>query len=219
MKQARFSKCTASVVENVYQFRYDTFQDLRRLKGADGKYGTGELVSKFDMQQLIDNYVSGYNGDGDSQEFVSALLNYFLELEKKLPEGEHPGGSILEGFNKRYTSMTSTDKKESCDYLKIVNENGMIPSTVKSDEARIGGGRTDPDKANPTAATATAAASSTTGQTEQQQTPLPAAAKTGNEPEMQAEQQESSMQAAAVTDEACDTAAAEQSALFPASAN
>ena len=341
-----FIEGTASAVENVYQFRYDTFQDLRRLQGEDGKFGTGDLAPTFAAQQLVDNYIDGnnvngefryydlkfavggkddagkeieteasryvtgylatlylcdlvaryhqdykgssvkvvdgvttvdsdklrtglnslltwmhegstmdslinvlsprkadgtpiykdtaafqdlfikgpqaadgtYEGDGESQEFVGALLNYLLYLDNKLPEGEHPSGSILEDFSKRYTSLISADTKASCDYLKIVNSNEMIPSTVKSDEARIGGGRTDPDKANPTAIAATAAASSTAGQTGQQ-TPLPAAAKTGNEPEMQAEQQESSMQAAAVTDEACDTAAAEQSALFPASAN
>ena len=334
-----FIEGTASAVENVYQFRYDTFQDLRRLQGADGKYGTGELVPKFEMQQLIDNYVSGYNvngdfryydlkfavggkdggdkeidteasryvtgylatlylcdlvsrynqnykgssvkvvdgvttvdsdqlriglnslltwmhegstmdsliaalsprkedgtpvykdtaafqdlfikgpqnaeggynGDGDSQEFVGALLNYFLELDNKLPEGEHPSGSILEDFAKRYTSMISTDKTESCDYLKIVNANDMIPSTVKSDEARIGGGRTDPDKAKPNAAAASMAASSTTGQAEQLEAPLPAAAKTGNvdDAEMPTEQQEETPQAATAAEGAYETAPAD----------
>ena len=59
-----FIEGTASAVENVYQLRYDTFQALRRLQGADGKNGTGKLNPNFTSQLLIDNYVSGHYEDG-----------------------------------------------------------------------------------------------------------------------------------------------------------
>ncbi len=59
-----FIEGSASAVENVYQFRYDTFQVLRRLQGADGKYGTGDLNDEFTTQLLIDNYLDGCFTDG-----------------------------------------------------------------------------------------------------------------------------------------------------------
>ena len=264
-----FIEGTASAVENVYQLRYDTFQLLRRLPGADGTIGTGKLNPEFTSQLLIDNYVSGntedgkfaylsidfaeggkdsngqtidthasryvtgylatlylaeltvryaysgqstvkvvdgvttidsdmlragldiflkwnhegstmdalinslskpkegeaprykdtedfqrlfikgpkegdsYMGDGDAQAFVVTFLNYMLYLESKLPEGEHPNGSILFDFADRFTSPIGSPQKSISPYLQIVDKNVCVPSTVKSDTPNIGGGKSD----------------------------------------------------------------------------
>ena len=73
----------------------------------------------------------------------------------KLPEGSHPSRSILEDFNVYFTSLIDQSKKESSNCMTIINSNDMIPSTVKSDTAYIGAGKSNPDKAK---ATGTAAA-------------------------------------------------------------
>ncbi len=345
-----FIEGTASAVEGVYQFRYDTFQNLRRLPGKDGKFGTGDLGPTFAAQQLIDNYIDGcdvdgefryydlkyavggkdddgkeieteasryvmgylatlylcdltsryhqsnkgssvkvvdgvttvdsdqlrvglnslltwmhegstmdslinalsprkedgtpiykdtatfqdlfikgpkaangtYEGDGESQAFVGALLNYLLYLDNNLPDEEHPNGSILEDFSKRYTSLLDENKKTSSDYLKIINSNDMIPSTVKSDTPNIGGGRTNPDEAKVKAAAVAASTSSTAGLAGQQETPLPIAAKTSNarEPEKQEQQHVDSLPASTTaTVVSADGQAAQQKDLLPSAIN
>ena len=73
----------------------------------------------------------------------------------KLSEGSHPSRSILEDFNVCFTSLIDQSKKESSNCMTIINSNDMIPSTVKSDTAYIGAGKSNPDKAK---ATGTAAA-------------------------------------------------------------
>ena len=104
----------------------DSFQDLF-IKGEKNADGT-------------------FKGDDESLQFVTTLLNYLLYLDNQLPEGEHPTGSILEDFGRRYSTPLDQSKKTSSDYLKIANANEAIPSTVKSDTAGIGGGKSDPDK-------------------------------------------------------------------------
>ena len=267
-----FIEGSASAVEQVYTYRNQAFQDLRRLQGDDGRFGTGELNSTYTTALLIDTYVGGYfndgrfmyndigfseggkdsdggtidtersnyvtgylatlylcelasryaynnessvkvvdgvttvdsnrlrggldnllkwmheddtldsliatispndsngkplykdaasfedlfikgeqgsdgmyRGDSESLSFVTTLLNYLLYLDNNLPEGEHPTGSILEDFSKRYTTLLDQNKQDSSDYLKIIDSYELIPSTVKSDTAEIGGGKSDPD--------------------------------------------------------------------------
>ena len=109
-----------------------------------------------------------YFTGSDSMNFVESYLNYMLYLDNKLPENEHPNGSILEDFSKRYTSTLDTNKQATSPYLQIIDSNVMIPSTVKSDTASIGKGRSDPD----------ASAGAVKTQTEaEEQAELPLAAK------------------------------------------
>ena len=68
----------------------------------------------------------------------------------KLPEGSHPSRSILEDFSVYFTSLIDQSKKESSNCMTIINSNDMIPSTVKSDTAYIGAGKSNPDKAKAT---------------------------------------------------------------------
>ena len=99
-----------------------------------------------------------YKGDPESVTFVSTLLNYLLYLDNELPDGSHPSGSILEDFSEYDTSLLDEYKNESSDYLAIADSNDMTPSTVKSDTANIGAGKSNPDTAMTTSATAFKAA-------------------------------------------------------------
>ena len=111
---------------------------------------------------------SGYLGDGDAQAFVVDFLNYMLYVESKLPEGEHPNGSILFDFADRYTSPIGGPEKTTSPYLQIADSNSAIPSTVKSNTPNIGGGKSS--------LPASAAATADNAQTQEAQ--LPIAAKT-----------------------------------------
>ena len=299
-----FIEGSASAVEQVYTYRNQAFQDLRRLQGDDGRFGTGELNSTYTTALLIDTYVGGYfndgrfmyndigfseggkdsdggtidtersnyvtgylatlylcelasryaynnessvkvvdgvttvdsnrlrggldnllkwmheddtldsliatispndsngkplykdaasfedlfikgeqgsdgmyRGDSESLSFVTTLLNYLLYLDNNLPEGEHPTGSILEDFSKRYTTLLDQNKQDSSDYLKIIDSNELIPSTVKSDTAEIGGGKSNPDTLG------VMTADSSNEQSGQQGISLPEATTTGTQAE------------------------------------
>ena len=299
-----FIEGSASAVEQVYTYRNQAFQDLRRLQGDDGRFGTGELNSTYTTALLIDTYVGGYfndgrfmyndigfseggkdsdggtidtersnyvtgylatlylcelasryaynnessvkvvdgvttvdsnrlrggldnllkwmheddtldsliatispndsngkplykdaasfedlfikgeqgsdgmyRGDSESLSFVTTLLNYLLYLDNNLPEGEHPTGSILEDFSKRYTTLLDQNKQDSSDYLKIIDSNELIPSTVKSDTPEIGGGKSNPDTLG------VMTADSSNEQSGQQGISLPEATTTGTQAE------------------------------------
>lgn len=88
-----------------------------------------------------------WTGDEDSLEFVNGFLNYMLRLDAGLPEGRHPNGSILFDFDQDYTSPLDTGKESSSEFLKIVNSNCYVKSTVKGDSIDIGAGKSDPTKA------------------------------------------------------------------------
>ena len=115
-----------------------------------------------------------FAGDIESQTFVTNLLNYFLYLDNQLPDGQHPNGSILQDFDRDYTAPLDASQQSSSDFLKIIDANGYVPSTVSSDTPAIGGGKTNPDQ------TSTQAAADD-GQSDQEAAPLPQAAKTDNE--------------------------------------
>ncbi len=83
----------------------------------------------------------------DSLKFVTQFLNYMLYLERKLPEDVYPNGSILFDFDQNFVSPLDPNKKSSSNYLHIINSNLLTPSTVKSDTADIGGGKSAPTKA------------------------------------------------------------------------
>lgn len=299
-----FIEGSASAVEQVYTYRNQAFQDLRRLQGDDGRFGTGELNSTYTTALLIDTYVGGYfndgrfmyndigfseggkdsdggtidtersnyvtgylatlylcelasryaynnessvkvvdgvttvdsdrlrggldnllkwmhegdtldsliatispndsngkplykdaasfedlfikgeqgsdgmyRGDSESLSFVTTLLNYLLYLDNNLPEGEHPTGSILEDFGKRYTTPLDQNKQDFSDFLKIIDSNELIPSTVKSDTAGIGGGKSNPDTLG------VRAADSSNEQSGQQGISLPEATTAGTQAE------------------------------------
>ena len=82
----------------------------------------------------------------DSLDFVEKFLNYMLALDQKLPEGERPNGSILFDFDKRFNSPLDLNAKVSSPYMQIADSNVRVPSTVKPDEAVIGGGKTPINK-------------------------------------------------------------------------
>ena len=123
-----------------------------------------------------------YSGDPESVTFVNTLLNYLLYLDNKLPEGSHPSGSILEDFSVYYTSLIDESKKESSDYLQIINSNDMVPSTVKSDTAGIGAGKSNPDTVKATSTDASKAAAAADVPAPEAVEPVAAADETAPEP-------------------------------------
>lgn len=61
--------------------------------------------------------------------------------------GERPNGSILFELNTNFVTPLDSTKKSSSDSIKIVESNEMVESSVRSDEAQISGGKSDPDQA------------------------------------------------------------------------
>lgn len=104
----------------------------------------------------------------DSLVFVTDFLNYMLALDNQLPVDEHPNGSILFDFDRRFTSPLDPSKEAHSDYLRIVGSNLLMPSSVKPTTAQIGGGKSDPDEA--------------VSSTQQQNASLPVAAKSAQLP-------------------------------------
>lgn len=274
-----FVEGSASAVENVYQFRYNAFQDLRRLQGNNDQYGTGNLSDRFTNKLLLKNYlyamdnngsrvyydlemsgvttdengktintanasyVTGYlatlylcdlavrsmnsgqsamstvngvttvsstklrdglneilrrshegetldsivcslspqkNGkkiyentdeltkkfikgtrdtsgtpiaddmdcaDMDSLNFATTFLNYMLDLDTNMGSGR-PNGSILKDFDESWTSPLDANKQTDSPYLKIVESNEGVESSVHSDTTCIGGGKSNPSAVN-----------------------------------------------------------------------
>ncbi len=99
--------------------------------------------STLDMPSLNDEM---QRADIESLSFVQAYLNYLLDVENGLPTGVRPNGSILFDLNKNYVTPLDSTKETSSDSLKIVESNEMVESSVRSDEAQIGGGKSDPDQ-------------------------------------------------------------------------
>ena len=95
-----------------------------------------------------ENSESEYEGDSESQAFVTNLLNYFLSLDSLLPEGQHTNGSILADFDTYHTSPLDPNRQSSSEFLQVTDSNALVPSTVASDTAGIGGGKSDPDQAS-----------------------------------------------------------------------
>ncbi len=83
-------------------------------------------------------------GDESSLTFVTNYLNYMRSLESESRGNKKvPNGSILFDFDEDYSEPIDKNKEASSDYYKIVRSNVSIPSTVKSDIAEIGGGKSD----------------------------------------------------------------------------
>ncbi len=107
-----------------------------------------------DTKSFEDQFVRGkksedgqsFDADMESLNFVTSFLNYMLYLDTPLSDDEAPNGSILFDFGRCFDSPLDPNRESSSDYLKITDSNSMVPSTVKSDTANIGGGKSDPDR-------------------------------------------------------------------------
>ena len=84
--------------------------------------------------------------DKESLTFVTTFLNYLLDLDNALPEDTRPNGSILFDFDKDFTTPLDATLESSSDTLKIVESNKHVESSVSSDTAQIGGGKSDPNR-------------------------------------------------------------------------
>ena len=82
-----------------------------------------------------------YSGDESSLEFTTTFLNYMIALENAGGQDSKPNGSILMDFNTERQSPLDNTRDSNSDYLKIVEENGYVESTVPNEVALSGGGK------------------------------------------------------------------------------
>ena len=144
------------------------------IKAISPKDATGRPIYT-DTKSFEEQFICGPKLPGndfatgsDSLVFVTDFLNYMLALDNQLPADEHPNGSILFDFDRRFTSPLDSSKEAHSDYLRIVGSNLLMPSSVKPTTAQIGGGKSDPDEA--------------ANSTQQQNASLPVAAKSAQVP-------------------------------------
>ncbi len=111
--------------------------------GASAYSSTDDFAAKFILgETAVRNGEEGYTGDRQSIEFVVDFINYMTSIEKALPDGRIPNGSILFGFDKDYSTPLDPTQRSSSPLYQIVDSNTMVPSSVSSDTTVIGAGKT-----------------------------------------------------------------------------
>ena len=81
----------------------------------------------------------------DSTQFVSDFLKFMNAIENDDEYQYHPNGSILFEFYKDFVTPLDRDKEAQSDYLKIVESNTYVDSTVPDDVALASGGKSELD--------------------------------------------------------------------------
>lgn len=82
-----------------------------------------------------------YVGDKESLAFTVAYLNNLRKIEEELPKEDDPNGSILQDFDVNYKSMLNPNQEATAPVLNIAESNSLVESSVASDQAAIGGGK------------------------------------------------------------------------------
>ena len=107
----------------------------------------GEKVYK-DTADFENKFVKGvpdekqaYYGDPDSLSFVNTFLNYMLALEAQESRQFTPNGSILFSFGQDYLTPLDNEKEATSEFLRFVESNQYVESTVPNSSALTGGGK------------------------------------------------------------------------------
>lgn len=100
---------------------------------------TEDLTKKFIKGEK--NGEGEYVGDEESLAFTVAYLNNLRKIEEELPKEDDPNGSILQNFDVNYKSMLDPSQEATAPVLSIAESNGLVESSVASDQAAIGGGK------------------------------------------------------------------------------
>ena len=100
---------------------------------------TDDLTKKFIKGEK--NGEGEYVGDEESLAFTVAYLNNLRKIEEELPKEDDPNGSILQDFDVNYQSMLDPNQEATAPVLAIAESNGLVESSVASDQAAIGGGK------------------------------------------------------------------------------
>lgn len=107
----------------------------------------GEKVYK-DTADFENKFVKGvpdgkqtYHGDADSLSFVNTFLNYMLALEAQETRQFTPNGSILFSFGQDYLTPLDNEKEATSEFLRFVESNQYVESTVPNSSALTGGGK------------------------------------------------------------------------------
>ena len=102
--------------------------------------------------------VVNYSGDDASLQFATTFLNYLVSLENMMGQVKKPNGSILMDFGTELQSPLDGSKELSSDFLRIVESNELVESTVPNEVALAGGGKSASDSVVADAAVADGAA-------------------------------------------------------------
>ena len=86
-----------------------------------------------------------YPGDDGSLAFAIDFLNHLQVLSVEPGKNNVANGSILFDFGEDYTTPLDENKDASSDYYQIIESNELEESSVPSDVALQGGGKSDPD--------------------------------------------------------------------------
>ncbi len=117
--------------------------------GVSAYTSADDFTTKFVLGSPVTvNGVRSYMGDPQSTAFVTDFINYMTAVEKTLPNGSKPNGSILFDFNKDFASPLDPTKKSSSQYYQIVDSNSLVESSVSSNKTNIGGGKSSADEDN-----------------------------------------------------------------------
>ena len=108
-------------------------------------------------------YYQGDNDEDGSLAFVTTFLNHLYYFQSR---GQTPNGSMILNFDEAAESPLDSNKTDSTDYLKIVESNRFVESTVPDSEALKGGGKSV--SGTTTEGSADAAATSTVASTDAQ---------------------------------------------------
>ena len=97
-------------------------------------------------------------GDAASSTFVADYLNFFNNTSNQPGRTNKANGSILLPADTDLVSPLDSNKVASSDYLKIIESNRLVPSTVPESVAYASGGKSDPDATAQTTVETTTAA-------------------------------------------------------------
>lgn len=148
-------------------------------KGKPIYNDSGEFEEKFIKGDATKDAKGGeiYNGDDTSLQFITDFLNMMRAHDEDDSNKFYANGSILFDFDLDFDTPLDMTKESSSEFLRIIDDNGMVESTVPSSEALRSGGKsvtgavakadtkadTDPAEKLQTAAKESAATTDETG--------------------------------------------------------
>ena len=85
-------------------------------------------------------------GDSNSSGFVVNYLNHLNNISNRPGREDRANGSILMPVDANVVSPIDTSKQVSSEYMRIIESNRKVPSTVPDSVAFAGKGKSDPDE-------------------------------------------------------------------------
>ena len=122
----------------------DIIYDISPVVDRQGEEAT-LYVSSSAFQSLFIKGEDGTSGDEFSLAFVTDYLNVLAAISATEDRANEANGSILLDANADVRSPLDGSKEASSDFLKIVESNDYVASTVPSEAAATDAGKSSPD--------------------------------------------------------------------------